>query len=80
MPKKLSKILKEWKDEAGVKGIILIGAFPTTRKNLIICTDKPGLMTGYHGELIEKYGKKIKENFPSIKCIEFVETDKWFIK
>lgn len=80
MHKELSKLIKEWKDEAGVKSIILIGAYPTARHKLKICTDRPGLMIGFHGKLINKYKNKIQEKFPNIEEIEFIETDKWFIK
>lgn len=80
MRKDISNIIKEWKDEAGVKGIILVGAYPEIRETIKICTDKPGLMIGYHGKLIEQYREKLKQICPSIKEIEFVETDSWYVR
>ena len=80
MDKRISSIVKEWKEEAGVKGIILVNAFAGSRSTLQICTDRPGLMIGLHGNLVYKYEKKIKEMFPCIEKIEFIETDSWYIK
>ena len=41
MKRNLTKIIKEWKDEAGVKRIIQINACFTVRDTLTICTDRP---------------------------------------
>lgn len=80
MNKKLIQIIKEWKDEAKVKGIIQISAFPTYRKTLTICTDRPGPMIGKGGYLLDKYTKIIQEEFSDIKEIKFIETHNWWIK
>ena len=80
MKRNLTKIIKEWKDEAGVKGIIQINAYPTSKNTLIICTDRPGIMIGRGGCLIDKYREKIQKEYPDIKKIEFVETDRWYIR
>ena len=80
MIKEITAIIKEWKEEAGVKGIILIGAYPTFRKTIKICTDKPGFMIGRCGELVNKYQEKLKTINPNLEKIEFVETDSWYIK
>ena len=80
MKRNLTKIIKEWKDESGVKGIIQINACPTVRATLTICTDRPGLMIGKGGCLIDKYREKIQKEYPNIKKIEFVETDSWYIR
>ena len=80
MRKEISNIIKEWKDEAGVDGIILVGVYPSFRKTIKICTDKPGFMIGKGGELIKKYQEKLKEINHNLKNIEFVETDCWYIK
>ena len=64
MATKITNIIKEWKDEAGVESIILISAFPSSIKVLKICTDKPGPMIGLYGSLISKYTEKtIKSTF-----------------
>ena len=80
MERRLTEIIKEWKDEAGVKGIIQISALPTVRDTLIICTDRPGYMIGKEGCLVDKYREKIQKEFPRINGINFVETHSWYIR
>lgn len=80
MKRNLTKIIKEWKDEAGVKGIIQINALSTVRDTLTICTDRPGFMIGKGGCLIDKYREKIQNEYSNIKEIKFVETDSWYIR
>lgn len=80
MRKEISNIFKEWKKEAGVEEIILIGAFPNSADTIKICTDKPGFMIGKGGSLLDKYKKKLKEYNPSLENIKFIETDSWYIK
>ena len=80
MERRITEIIKQWKDEAGVKGIVQINAYPTVRDTLTICTDRPGFMIGKGGCLIDKYREKIQNEYPSIKEIKFVETDSWYIK
>ena len=76
----LSEIIKEWKNEAGVEDIILIGVYADFRDTIKICTNKPGWMIGKGGELLYKYKEKLKLINPHLKDIEFIETDKWFIR
>lgn len=80
MRKEISSIIKEWKDEAGVKGLVLVSKYSNFSETLRICTDKPGLMVGKGGELIQKYKEKLKEVNSYLEYIEFVETDSWYIK
>ena len=80
MRKEISSIIKEWKDEAGVKGIVLVSPYSTFRGTIKICTDKPGLMIGKGGELVDKYKEKLKEFNSYLERIEFVETDSWYIR
>lgn len=80
MKRRLTQIIKEWKDEADIKGIIQINACPTVRNILTICTDRPGLMIGKGGCLIDKYKKMIQKEYPNIKEIKFLETDNWYIR
>ena len=75
-----SYIIKEWKDEAGIKGIILVSTLPEYRDTIKICTDRPGLMIGFHGVLVDKYKDKLKAVCPKLEHIEFIETDSWYIK
>ena len=80
MIKEISKIIKEWKDEAKVNGIILVSVYSNLRDTIKICTDRPGIMIGYGGMLVDKYKEKLKEINPKLERIEFVETDSWYIK
>ena len=80
MRKEISNIFKEWKQEAGVKGIILLWVFPGSRDTIKVCTDKPGFMIGRGGVLVDKYKQKLKQYNPKLDRIEFVETDSWYIK
>lgn len=59
MRKEISSIFKEWKKEAGVKGVILLGVFPGLRDTIKVCTDKPGFMIGKGGCLYYKNTIKI---------------------
>ena len=67
MKRKLTELIKQWKEEAGVKEIIQINACPTVRSTLTICTDRPGFMIGKGGCLIDKYREKIQNKYPNIK-------------
>lgn len=80
MRKEISNIFEEWKKEAGVEGIILLGVFPDLRDAIRVCTDKPGLMIGKGGVLVDKYKEKLKHYNHKLERIEFVETDSWYIK
>ena len=80
MKKDISNIIKKWKDEANVKGVILVSVYADFRDTIKICTDRPGVMIGKNGELVDKYKKKLKEFNPNLEHIEFVETDSWFIR
>lgn len=81
MRKEILNILKEWKSEAGVKSIILVGAYPDASRTIKICTSRPGLMIGKGGETYDKYKKKLKAICPRMERIEFIETDNcWHIR
>ena len=80
MKKEISNIIKEWKTEAGVKGIVLVSAFPEYRGTIKICTDRPGYMIGKGGELVDKYKDKLRVFNKELETIEFVETDSWYIR
>lgn len=80
MTKEISAIIKQWKDEAGVTGIVLVGMHYYKTGKLKICTNQPGLMIGLHGELVKKYTEKLNKVDRYIKEIEFVETDSWYIR
>lgn len=80
MRKEISSIFEEWKREAGVEGVILLGVFPKLRDTIKVCTDKPGFMIGKGGILVEKYKEKLKRYNHKLERIEFVETDSWYIK
>lgn len=68
------EIVKQWRNESGgsyyFKHAIVVtyDAF-----NLYIITDRPGLMIGYHGQIIDKYKKILEENGYD-QQITFVDT------
>ena len=68
------------KEEAGVKGILLVSIGSCSIDTIKICTDKPGCMIGKGGILYDKYKIKLQEINPKLKQIDFVETDSWFIR
>lgn len=68
-----AKILKEWKNEAGVKYPTLF-KYDRTEKELIIYTSRPGLYIGVHGNLVDKYTKILQKECPELKMVKFVET------
>ena len=80
MTKEISAIIKAWKDEAGVTGIIQVGMHYYKDGKLKICTNKPGLMIGFRGELVNKYAEMLNKADRYIKEVEFVETDSWYIR
>lgn len=80
MNKEIMKIIKEWKEEAGVDGIILVGVHPTFKDDITICTYKPESMIGKGGELYNKYYERLKAINLNLKHIKFVETEKYFVK
>ena len=80
MRREISSIIKKWKEEAGVNGIVLVSAFSGFSDTITICTDRPGLMIGIGGHRVERYMEKLKEVNPNLMTINFVETDGWYIK
>ena len=80
MTKEISAIIKAWKDEAGVTGIIQVGMHYYKDGKLKICTNKPGLMIGFRGELVNKYVELLNKADRYIKEVEFIETDSWYIR
>ena len=58
----LEQIIEQWWEEAGKyyfkTGIVC----HCDGEDLYIITDKPGLLIGYHGTLIDKYTQVLKDN------------------
>ena len=50
----ITKIINDWRKEAGVKDPIMIKKDHQNKK-LYIYTTKPGYLIGYHGQMINKY-------------------------
>ena len=80
MTREIHNIIKEWKHEAGVRGIILINNTYSGSPYLTIFTSNPGLMIGYHGELKDKYIKKLRTVMNGLIDVHFVVTDKYYIR
>lgn len=76
MNREICKILKQWKEEAGVK-------YPTLFKyrngQLQIYTSSPGWYIGLHGCLVDKYRNILQEVIPSFKELLFVEVEPWTV-
>ena len=53
-------IVKQWKKEAHVEDPLLI-KYDYNRKKMIIYTTRPGLLVGFHGNIIDKYSKPLNE-------------------
>lgn len=66
MRKDIATIIKEWKDEAGVKGVVLTSPYSSFDNTIKICTDRPGLLIGKGGELVNKYREKLKTINPHL--------------
>lgn len=77
--KEISKVLKQWKRESGVDGIILVGAFPEVKDSIKLCSNRPDLLIGNNRNLINKYKKDLKRICPSIKRIELIDTKNWYV-
>ena len=80
MRREISSIIKEWKEEARVKGIVMVSPYSDTRDTIEIYTDKPGYMIGYRGNLYDKYKEKLKAYNPHLEHITIKETDSWYIR
>lgn len=79
LDKEISKVLKQWKQESGVDGIILVGTFPEVKDSIKLCVNRPDLLIGKNRRLINKYKKDLKRICPGLKRIEFVDTRNWYI-
>lgn len=69
----IQKILREWKAECGITNIILFRY--TVDGELIIYSDKVGIMIGYMGERVARYTDKFKKIDKDFKKISFWETN-----
>ena len=70
--KKIQEIIRQWKQECGITHTIL---FRYTGNVLKICTDKPGIMIGFHGSTVYKYTAIFKSYDKNFEKIEFIETN-----
>lgn len=70
--KKIQEIIRQWKQECGITHTIL---FRYSCNVLKICTDKPGIMVGFHGSMVYKYTEIFKGYDKNFEKIEFIETN-----
>ncbi len=70
----IARIMKKWKEDAGVKYPCL---FRYRNGILEIYTSKPGLFIGKYGCLVNKYRNILKEELKSSNFdnVRFIETD-----
>ena len=70
--RKIQEILRQWKYECRITHTILFRY--TSDEILKIYTDKPGIMIGLHGIIVDKYTQIFKSYDKYFEKIEFVET------
>ena len=75
----LKDILDAWMEEAGVPCVQVRIGYGNATATFFIYTNHPGLMIGYHGELVDKYKEKLKEYSMRNVEVEFIETQYSFI-
>jgi hypothetical protein len=73
------KLIKQWKDEAGCKGVIQY-KYSYLTNTLTIFTPYPVYLIGEGGMLVDKYKPMFKNIRNELNSIEFVETNLKFIK
>ena len=70
------KIMRDWKEEAGVNSPILWEMDYVTDK-LIVCTIRSGLLIGKSGALVNKYRDRLNEIGKASNGVSFVEASDW---
>ena len=70
--KKIQEIIRQWKQECGITHTVL---FRYNGEVLKICTDRPGIMIGFHGNTVYKYTEIFKSYDKNFEKIEFIETN-----
>ena len=76
----LGQIVEQWVKEAGGRYYFKHAVVcHCDGEDLYIITDKPGLLIGYHGELINKYTEILKDNGYT-QNIRLIDTAVGFVK
>lgn len=70
--RRIWRILIKWKAEIGYEWSI---QFRYSDGILTLFTPYPGVLIGYHGEIIKKYRKIFSEEMSSFKEVQFMKTD-----
>lgn len=70
----LKKLMIQWKNECKLKSPVMFHYSKSTNV-LTICTDRPGIMIGLHGQTVDKYREKLKELDSNFEQVEFIEGD-----
>jgi len=70
MEKRISKIIKQWKAEAGVESAI---QFSYRNGLLTIYTSQCGFLVGSMGKTVNKFREIIKKEVYGFKRMEFIE-------
>lgn len=73
------EIVEQWVNEIGTSYFRHAVVVHVEDENIYIITDKPGLMIGYHGSLVDKYRGILKENGYK-QQIEFIDTAVGYVK
>lgn len=72
----IQKVLKEWKQESGVKRVI---QFRYRDGILSIFTSEPGYMIGKAGFLVYKYEDILKNELSDFVKVKFTETENYWV-
>lgn len=74
MGKRIQRIIKQWKKEAGLTCVV---QWTYIDGILTLYTGQPGFMIGKAGKLYDKYYSILRRNLYGLTELKFVETD-WF--
>ena len=78
--KVIKDLMKQWKDEAGVRTVILYNMkrekneYDDSDYTLEICTNHPGPMIGMMGARVDKYRNLISDKIKHRVFVKFIET------
>lgn len=76
----IKDLMKQWKDEAGVRAIILYNMkrekneYDDSEYTLEICTNRPGPLIGMMGTRVDKYRDLISQKIKHRVFVKFIET------
>lgn len=76
--KKIQRILRQWKRKVGAQKVMQF-RYKESEGSLYLYTCEPGIMIGFKGKTYYKYEEVLKKEFPEMKEICFVETNRLWV-